>query len=75
MEAEEDEQVAQLAPPVAKHGHAQTKGFAAATAEVTGESKSQINRNVSRAEAIGDDILKLTGQFRDDDEKVLPGTT
>lgn len=31
----------------------QTKGFAAATAEVTGESKRTINLNLARAEAIG----------------------
>ncbi|WP_143059568.1 hypothetical protein [Giesbergeria anulus] len=37
----EDEQVGKVCPPVAKHGHAQQKGFAAATAEVTGESKAQ----------------------------------
>lgn len=39
----------------------QTKGFAAATAEVTGQSKRDNNRNVARAEAIGPDILKLSG--------------
>lgn len=52
-------EVAQVAPPqVFSHGGArpQTKGFAAATAEVTGESKAQINLNVARAEAIGDGI-------------------
>lgn len=35
------------------------KQFAAATAEVTGQSKAQINRSVARAEAIGDDLLRL----------------
>lgn len=44
-----------------KKGPQHHKGFAAATAEVTGESKAQINRNVARAEAIGPDILKLSG--------------
>lgn len=32
----------------------QTKGFAASTAEVTGENVRQIQRNVARAEAIGE---------------------
>lgn len=43
----------------------QTKGFAAATAEVTGESKRAINLNLARAEAIGPDILKLSGTSLD----------
>lgn len=62
---ETETEVAQVAPPqfAGQLGGArpQTKGFAAATAEVTGESKAQINRNVARAEAIGDDLLRLTG--------------
>lgn len=61
----DNEQVGKVCPPVAKHGHAQTKGFAAATAEVTGESKRDINRSVARAEAIGDDLLRLTGTSLD----------
>ena len=43
----------------------QTKAFAAATAEVTGENVRQIQRNVARAEAIGDDLLRLTGTSLD----------
>lgn len=43
-EAEEREQVAQVAPPVAKHGHAQEKSFAAATADASGMTKQAINR-------------------------------
>ena len=35
--------------------------FAADTAKVTGESKSQINRHVARAEALGDDLPRVTG--------------
>ncbi len=64
---EEEIQVAQVAPPELgyKKPPPQTKGFAAATAEVTGESKAQINRNVARAEAIGDDLLRLTGTSLD----------
>lgn len=43
----------------------QTKGFAASTSEVTGENVRQIQRNVARAEAIGDDLLRLTGTSLD----------
>lgn len=61
----EEEQPRQFVAPVAKHGHVQPKGFAAATAEVTGENVRQIQRNVARAEAIGDDLLRLTGTSLD----------
>lgn len=64
-EAEEREQVAQVAPPVAKHGHAQDKGFAADTAQISGESKATINRHLARAEALGDDLDKVTGTSLD----------
>ncbi|MCW3150158.1 hypothetical protein N8H22_16260 [Stutzerimonas stutzeri] len=37
------------------------KQFAADTAEATGQSKQDINRHVSRAEALGDDLLEVTG--------------
>ena len=60
--------MAQLAPPqVASHGGArpQTKSFAAETAAITGESKSQVNRHVAHAEALGDDIDRLTGTSLD----------
>lgn len=49
----------------------QTKGFAASTAEVTGENVRQIQRNVARAEAIGDDLLRLTGTSLDKGVAVL----
>lgn len=62
---EQPEQVAQVAPPVAKHGHVQDKAFAAETAAVTGESKSQINRHIARAEALGDDLDKVAGTSLD----------
>lgn len=39
--------------------------FAADTAKVTGESKSQINRHFARAEALGDDLDKVTGTSLD----------
>ena len=53
--------MAQLALPVAKHGHAQEKSFVAETAAITSESKSQVNRHVARAEALGDDLDCLIG--------------
>ena len=64
-EAEEREQVAQLEPPVAKHGRAQDKGFAADTAQISGESKAAINRHLARAKALGDDLDKVTGTSLD----------
>ena len=43
-DAEEREQVEPVIPPVAKHGHAQEKSFAAATADASGMTKQAINR-------------------------------
>ena len=51
----EREQVGQVVPPVAKHGHAQTKSFAAETAAITGESKRDVNRHLLRANTLGND--------------------
>lgn len=48
------EQVEQFVPPVAKHGHAQPKGFAASTAEVTGENVRQIQRSLARGQGPSD---------------------
>ena len=64
---EEEIQVGQLVPPEIgyKKPPPQVQSFAAATAEVTGQSKRDINRNVARAEAIGDDLLRLTGTSLD----------
>lgn len=59
------EQVGEVCPPVAKHGHAQDKGFAASTAAVTGEAKRTINQHLARAEALGDDLDKVTGTSLD----------
>ena len=68
-DAEDETEVGKVCPPqfAGQLGGArpQTKGFAAATAEVTGESKRAINLNVARAEAIGDDLLRLTGTSLD----------
>ena len=63
----EDEQVGGFRPPVeaAKHGHAQSKAFAAETAAVTGESKRRINEHLSRANALGDDLEAITGTSLD----------
>lgn len=64
-EAEEREQVEPVIPPVAKHGHAQEKSFAAATADASGMTKQAINRHLARAEALGDDLDKVTGTSLD----------
>lgn len=62
-------QVAQVAPPESATGYKQPppqeKAFAAETAAVTGESKSQINRHLARAEVLGDDLDKVTGTSLD----------
>ena len=47
-----------------KTGRGNTQ-FAAETAAITGQSKRAINLNVARAEAIGDDLLRLTGTSLD----------
>ena len=52
-------------PDGRKKGPQHHKGFAASTSEVTGENVRQIQRNVARAEAIGDDLLRLTGTSLD----------
>ena len=38
------------------------KQFAADTAAVAGESKSQINRHLARADALGDDLERIKGK-------------
>lgn len=62
-------QVAQVAPPESATGYKQPppqeKAFAAETSAVTGESKSQINRHLARAEALGDDLPRVTGTSLD----------
>ena len=56
----EEIQVAQLAPPEIGYGKPppQNKGFAASTATVSNESKSQVNRHLARADALGEDELQ-----------------
>lgn len=46
-------------------GEGRPPEFAASTAVVTGESKSQINRRVAIAEALGDDLDKVVGTSLD----------
>lgn len=64
-DAEEREQVEPVIPPVAKHGHAQEKSFAAATADASGMTKQAINRHLASAKALGDDLDKVTGTSLD----------
>ena len=59
------EQVRQAGAPVAKHGHAQAKAFAAETAAVTGQSVRSIQRDIARADALGDDLKRLFGTSLD----------
>jgi hypothetical protein len=68
VKASAEIQPAQIAPPVIGYGNPppQAKAFAAETAAITGESKSQINRHIARAEALGDDLLdRITGTSLD----------
>lgn len=60
-------QVAQAAPPVIGYASPppQTQGFASATAAATGQSKATTNRAIARAEALGDDLEKVTGTSLD----------
>lgn len=60
-----DKQVRQVGAPVAKHGRAQEKAFAASTAVLTGESVRTIQRHIARAEALGDDLDKVIGTSLD----------
>ena len=39
----------------------QEKGFAASTAAVAGMTKQAINQHLARAEALGDDLERITG--------------
>lgn len=59
--------VAQVAPVEIGYGKPPQRPteFASETAAVTGESKSQINRHLARAEALGDDLDKVTGTSLD----------
>ena len=61
-------EVGQLGPPqVGTHGGArpQRQQFASETAAISGESKRDVNRHIARAEAIGDDLERVTGTSLD----------
>jgi hypothetical protein len=68
-EAEEREeiQVGKAFPPEIGYGKPppQTKSFAASTAEASGMTKRSINQHLARAEALGDDLDKVTGTSLD----------
>lgn len=66
-EQEEENQAEQIVPPEIgyKQPPPQSKQFAADTAERTGQSKQDINRHVSRAESLGDDLDAITGTSLD----------
>ena len=51
-----------LEKPTTGRGNTQ---FAAETAAITGESKRDVNRHIARAEALGDDLDKVTGTSLD----------
>lgn len=68
----EERQVAQAAPPIPEvdslgrsKSPQQTQSFAAATAESTGQSKATTNRAIARADALGDDVERITGTSLD----------
>ena len=48
-----------------KGGPQHEQGFAAETAAVSGESKRAINQHLARAEALGDDLPRVTGTSLD----------
>lgn len=49
----------------------QTKSFAAETADASGMTKQAINRHLARAEALGDDLDKVTGTSLDKGVELL----
>lgn len=46
---------------IQQRGRGRPSEFASETAAITGESKSQVNRHVARADALGDDLDRLVG--------------
>lgn len=62
-------QVGKVCPPESATGYKQPppqeKGFAASTAAVSGESKRAINQHLARADALGDDLERITGTSLD----------
>lgn len=65
----EEIQVGKVCPPESATGYKQPppqeKGFAASTAAVSGESKRAINQHLARADALGDDLERITGTSLD----------
>lgn len=65
----EEIQVGKVCPPESVTGYKQPppqeKGFAASTAAVSGESKRSINQHLARADALGDDLERVTGTSLD----------
>ena len=63
-------QVGKVCPPESATGYKQPppqeKGFAASTAAVSGESKRAINQHLARADALGDDLERITGKVESD---------
>ena len=59
----EEIQVRQIDAPEIGYGKPppQQKAFAASTAEVTGENVRGIQRHLARADALGDDLERITG--------------
>ena len=60
-------QVGQVVPPEIGYGKPppQRQKFASETAAISGESKRDVNRHLARAEAIGDDLERVTGTSLD----------
>lgn len=52
-------------PDDVQRGPGRPKEFAAETAEVSGESKRAINQHLARADALGDDLERITGTSLD----------
>ena len=55
----------QSSPTIPERSAGRPKEFAAETAAITGEAKRTINQHLARAEALGDDLDKVTGTSLD----------
>ena len=62
-------QVEKVFPPESATGYKQPppqeKGFAASTAAAAGMTKQAINQHLARADALGDDLERITGTRKD----------
>lgn len=52
-------------PTIASRGAGRPKEFAAATSEAAGMTKRSINEHLARAEALGNDLDRVTGTSLD----------